>query len=176
MAEQSALEACAKSLTSLRGGILLGLGCRPRNLWHILPWLLHRGMNCLLLWVKHGVSGSLCLKVGTLHQELRTLVLELQTWNLHRGTIQEWGPNKLTGLREAELCVASEMLTWKPHLVLAILLHFLQIVLNDDGFVNQMLKILVVSVEQLKLDLILETLEKCVMLLLIGVDVIGGIP
>jgi hypothetical protein len=39
-----------------------------------------------------------------------------------------------------------------------------------------MLKILVVSVEQLELDLIIETLEKHVLLLLIGVDVIGGVP
>jgi hypothetical protein len=34
---QSTLQACAKSLTSLRGSILLGLGCRSRNLRHILP-------------------------------------------------------------------------------------------------------------------------------------------
>jgi hypothetical protein len=39
-----------------------------------------------------------------------------------------------------------------------------------------MLKIWDVGVEQLKLDLILETLESCVLLLLIIVDVVGGIP
>jgi hypothetical protein len=39
-----------------------------------------------------------------------------------------------------------------------------------------MLKIRVVVVEQLKLDFVLETLEKRVLLLLIGVDVVGGIP
>jgi hypothetical protein len=60
--------------------------------------------------------------------------------------------------------------------MLAILLHLLQLVLNDDGLVNQMLKIWVVSVKQLKLDLIIETLEKHVLLLLIGVDVASGIP
>jgi hypothetical protein len=60
--------------------------------------------------------------------------------------------------------------------MLAILLHLLQLVLNDDGLVNQMLKIRVVSVKQLKLDLIIETLEKHVLLLLIGVDVASGIP
>jgi hypothetical protein len=68
------------------------------------------------------------------------------------------------------------MLAWKTHLMLAILLHLLQLVLNDDGLVNQMLKIRVVSVKQLKLDLIIETLEKHVLLLLIGVDVASGIP
>jgi hypothetical protein len=60
--------------------------------------------------------------------------------------------------------------------VLAILLHFFQLILNDDGLINQMLQIWVVDVEQLKLDLIVEILEECVLLLLIGVDIIGGIP
>jgi hypothetical protein len=48
----------------------------------------------------------------------------------------------------------------KTYLMLVILLHFLQLVHNDDGLVKQMLKIWAVSVEQLKLDLILETLQK----------------
>jgi hypothetical protein len=39
-----------------------------------------------------------------------------------------------------------------------------------------MLKIWVVGVEQLKLDLVIETLEKHILFLLISVDVIGGIP
>jgi hypothetical protein len=39
-----------------------------------------------------------------------------------------------------------------------------------------MLKIWVVGVEQLKLDLVLETLEECILLLLVGVDIIGGGP
>jgi hypothetical protein len=39
-----------------------------------------------------------------------------------------------------------------------------------------MLKIWVVSVEQLEFDLITEVLEKCIMLLLVSVDIIGGIP
>jgi hypothetical protein len=39
-----------------------------------------------------------------------------------------------------------------------------------------MLEIWVVGVEQLKLDVTIETLEKHVLLLLIGVDIAGGIP
>jgi hypothetical protein len=39
-----------------------------------------------------------------------------------------------------------------------------------------MLKIWVVGVEQLELDLIIETLEKHILLLLIGANVIGGLP
>jgi hypothetical protein len=64
----------------------------------------------------------------------------------------------------------------KNHLVFAILLHLLYLVLDDDDLVNQMLKIWVVSVEQLKLDLIIETLGKHILLLLVGVDIIDGVP
>jgi hypothetical protein len=68
------------------------------------------------------------------------------------------------------------MLARETHLAFAILLHIFQLILDDDGLVNQMLKIWVVSVGQLKLDLIVETLEKRVLLLLVGVDIISGIP
>jgi hypothetical protein len=68
------------------------------------------------------------------------------------------------------------MLARETHPALAILLHFLPLVLNDDSLINQMLKIWVVGVEQLKLDLVLETLEKRVLLLLISVDIVSGIP
>jgi hypothetical protein len=64
------------------------------------------------------------------------LVLELRAWNLYRGTVQEWGSDKLTRLREAGLGVASRVLAQKTHLALAILLHFLQLILRDDGLVN----------------------------------------
>jgi hypothetical protein len=94
-------------------------------LWHILPRLLNDWTYCLLLQAKHGISGSLHLKVGTLHRELRMLVLELRTQNLHWCMIWEWGSDKLTGLREARLGVAFGMLARETHLVLAILLHFL---------------------------------------------------
>jgi hypothetical protein len=68
------------------------------------------------------------------------------------------------------------MLAQKTHLAFAILLHLLQLILNDDCLINQMLKIWVAGIEQLKLDLVLETLEECIWLLLVGVDVIGSIP
>jgi hypothetical protein len=73
------------------------------------------------------------------------------------------------------LTVASRMPTWKTHLVLVIFLHLFKLILDGDGLVNQMLKIRVVGVEQLKLDLVLEALKKRV-LLFIGVDVASGIP
>jgi hypothetical protein len=68
------------------------------------------------------------------------------------------------------------VLTAKIHLSLAIFLHLFQLILDDDGLINQMLKIWVFDIEQLKLDLIFENLEKHVLLLLIGVDIISGIP
>jgi hypothetical protein len=68
------------------------------------------------------------------------------------------------------------MLVWETHLALVILLHFLRLILNNYGLVNQMLKIWVVDVEQLKLDLVLETHEKRVLFLQVGADVVGGIP
>jgi hypothetical protein len=57
-------------------------------------------------------------------------------WNLHLCTSQEWGSDEITGLWEAGFSVASSMLTWKTHLVLAIFLHLFQLILDDDGLVN----------------------------------------
>jgi hypothetical protein len=68
------------------------------------------------------------------------------------------------------------VLVGKNHLVLAIFLHLIQIILDDDGLINQMLEFSVVGVEQLKLDVIIESLEKHVLLLLVCVDITDGIP
>jgi hypothetical protein len=89
---------------------------------------------------------------------------------------QKWGSNKLTRLRKVEPSVASRIRDRENHLALAILLHLFELILDDDGLLNQMLEIWVVCVEQLKPDPIIETLEKHVLLLLICVDIINGIP
>jgi hypothetical protein len=60
--------------------------------------------------------------------------------------------------------------------VFAILFHFFQLILDDDGLVNQLLKIWVVGVEQLELDLVIETLEKRILPFLISVDIVSGVP
>jgi hypothetical protein len=73
---------------------------------------------------------------------------------------RRWGSDKLIGLRKAGPSIASGMLAQKHHLVFATLFHLFYLILDDDGLVNQMLEIWVVYVEQLKLDLIIETLEK----------------
>jgi hypothetical protein len=51
------------------------------------------------------------------------------------------------------------MLAWGNHLVLAILLHLFEPILDDDGLIDQMVEIWVVYVEQLKLDLVIEPLR-----------------
>jgi hypothetical protein len=50
--------------------------------------------------------------------------------------------------------VVSKRMSIKGYLSLAILLHLLQFVLNDDSFIHQRLSILIVGVEQLELDVI----------------------
>jgi hypothetical protein len=68
------------------------------------------------------------------------------------------------------------MLAQKTHLTFVILLHLFQLILDDDGLVNKMLKIWVIGVEELKLDLIIETLEKHILFLLIVFDIVDGVP
>jgi hypothetical protein len=89
---------------------------------------------------------------------------------------REWGSDKLTGLQKAGPRVASGMLAQKGHLAFAILFHFFHLILDDNGLVNQMFKIWVVGVEQLKLDLVIENHAKRIVLLLIGAEVIDGVP
>jgi hypothetical protein len=104
-----------------------------------------------------------------LHQELGMLILKLWSGALHRRTIRKWGSKKLPRLRNAGPSVASGVVARENYLALAILLHLLQLILDDDGLINQVLQIWVVDVEQLQLDVIIETLEKHVLLLLIGI-------
>jgi hypothetical protein len=74
------------------------------------------------------------------------------------------------------LVLLPECWSGENHLVLAIFLHLIQIILDDDGLINQMLEFSVVGVEQLKLDVIIESLDKHVLLLLVCVDITDGIP
>jgi hypothetical protein len=87
---QSSLEIHTKSMTSLRVGILLELGCQARNLLSTLPRLLHNWMSYQLLGMEHCITRMLCQKVGTLHRELGMLVLEFRTRDLHLCMTWEW--------------------------------------------------------------------------------------
>jgi hypothetical protein len=107
VAWQSTLETRTKSLTSLRGSILLVQGYRTRGLQNILHGLLHDWMDCFLLRAEHWKTETLCLKVGMLHRELRTLILELQMRAVHQWVTHERGSEELTRLRNVMSSVAS---------------------------------------------------------------------
>jgi hypothetical protein len=62
------------------------------------------------------------------------------------------------------------------HFPLAILFHFSDLVFNDNGLVDHVLEVGVVSVEQLELNVIIQSTQEHVLLLLVSVDVIRGIP
>jgi hypothetical protein len=72
--------------------------------------------------------------------------------------------------------VASRRLSLKWHFMLVILLHLFKLVLHNDSLVDHPLEIFIVSVEKLKLNLIIESIQECIMFLLIGVDIIQPIP
>jgi hypothetical protein len=52
------------------------------------------------------------------------------------GTVWEWGSDKLSRLREERLRVAFGMQAQKTYLALVILLHFIRLILVDDGLIN----------------------------------------
>jgi hypothetical protein len=61
------------------------------------------------------------------------------------------------------------------HLPFAILLHFLEFVFNNNGRIDHVLEVSIVGVEQLELNIIIQSLQEQVLLLFINVDVFGGI-
>jgi hypothetical protein len=60
-------------------------------------------------------------------------------------------------------------------LPLAILLDFLYLVLNLNGLIDHTLEIVVIGVQQLKLNVIIQLIQEHVLLLLIRIDVVGGV-
>jgi phage-related holin len=63
----------------------------------------------------------------------------------------------------------------ESHLLLVILLHLLDLVLNNNGLVDHVLEVYVVRVEQLELNIIIQSLQEQVMFLFISVDVVKGV-
>jgi hypothetical protein len=93
-----------------------------------------------------------------------------------------WRPVHLEWLKkQVRLCEARPNITPKGlsrewHFPLAILLHFSDRVFIDNGLVDHVLEVGVVSVEQLELNVIIQPTQEHVLLLLVCVDVIRGIP
>jgi hypothetical protein len=61
------------------------------------------------------------------------------------------------------------------HLTLAILLHFLELVSNNNGLVNHVLEVCIVCVGQLELNVIIQSMQEHIMFLLTSVNVVRGI-
>jgi hypothetical protein len=72
--------------------------------------------------------------------------------------------------------IASKGLPREWHISFAILLHFLEFTFNNNGLVNHVLEIDVVSVEQLELNITVQSFQEHVLLLFVSVDVFGGLP
>jgi hypothetical protein len=87
----------------------------------------------------------------------------------------EW-LEKLVRLREARPNITPRGLSIEWYFPLAILLHFSDLVFNDNGLVDHVLEVGVVGVEQLELNVIIQFTQEHVLLLLVGVDVVRGIP
>jgi hypothetical protein len=83
---------------------------------------------------------------------------------------------KLVRLHEARPNIASRGWSREWHLPLAILLHLSDLVFNNNGLVDHVLKVGVVGVQQLELNVIIQPIQEHILLLLIRVDVIRGLP
>jgi hypothetical protein len=72
--------------------------------------------------------------------------------------------------------VASGGLSMEWHLPLSILLYILDFVFNNNGLVNHVMEICIVCVEQLELNVIIQSIHEHVLFLFIGVDVFRVYP
>jgi hypothetical protein len=124
--------------------------------------------------VAHSSSSSVVVVAATeqlaSESKLRVLHFHRHLWLVHL-----WWLEELVRLREARLNIASGGLFMKSHLPRAIFLHFLDFVFNNNGLVDHVLEISVVGVEQLELNIIIQSIQEHVLLLLIDVDVFGGV-
>jgi hypothetical protein len=172
MASQTTLETSSTSTVALRWCTVRGSGIGAGALLHALArWLLPVGSRWLLL-------RPLCLEARTLDLKVRPLRRKLRAGHLywHRRPVHlEWLVS-LVRLREARPNITPRGLSREWHFRLAILLHFLDLVFNDNGLVDHVLEVGIVGVEQLELNVIIQSTQEHVLLLLVGVDIVRGIP
>jgi hypothetical protein len=134
-------------------------------------WLLPVGSRWLLLRPLRLEAWTLGLKIWPLRQKLRARHLYWHWRPVHL----EW-LEKLVRLHEARPNITPRGLSREWHFPLAILFHFSDLVLNDSGLVDHVLEIGVVGVEQLELNVIIQSTQEHILLILVGVDVVRGIP
>jgi hypothetical protein len=172
MASQPTLETSSTSMVSLRWCTMRGWGIGVGALLHALArWLLPVGSRWLLLRPLHLEARTLGLKVRSLCRKLRAGHL---FW--HRRPIHLKWLEKLVRLCEARPNITPRGLSREWHFPLAILLHFSYIVFNGNGLVDHVLEVGVVGVEQLELNVIIQSTQEHVLFLLSCVDVVRGIP
>jgi hypothetical protein len=172
MASQPTLETSSTGTVSLRWCTVRDWGIGARALLYALArWLLPIGSRWLLLRPLRLEARTLGLKVRPLH---RKLIARHLYW--HRRPVHlEW-LKKLVRLREARPNITPGGLSREWHFPLVILLHFSNLVFNDNGLVDHVLEVSVVSVEQLELNVIIQPTLEHILFLLIRVDVARGIP
>jgi hypothetical protein len=94
----------------------------------------------------------------------------------HRRPVHlEW-LEKLVRLHEVRPNITPRGLFREWHFPLVILLHFSDLVFDDNGLVDHVLDVGVVGVEQLELNVFIQPTQEQVLFLLIRVDVVRGIP
>jgi hypothetical protein len=93
----------------------------------------------------------------------------------HLWPVHLWWLEELVRLRKVRPNIASRGLSMEWHLPLAILLHLLDLVFNNNGLVDHLLEVYVVCVEQLELNVIIQSIREHVIILLIGVDVFRAV-
>jgi hypothetical protein len=143
VATQTTLETNSTITASLRWYILRGWSIRAGAFLHVLVRrLLHIGLRCLLLRPLHLEVQALRLKVQSLYLELRVRHLH---WHLR--PVHLWWLEGLVRLREERPNIAPRGLSMEWYLPLAILLHLLDLVFNNNGLVNHVLEVCVVCVE-----------------------------
>jgi hypothetical protein len=101
---------------------------------------------------------------------LGALHLHWHLWLIHL-----WWLEKLVRLREVRPNVAFGGLSMEWHLPLAILIHLLDLLFNNNGFVDHVLEVCIVRVEQLELNIIIQSIQEHVMFLPISVDVVKSV-
>jgi hypothetical protein len=94
----------------------------------------------------------------------------------HRRPVHLKWLEKFFRLREARPNITPRGLSREWHFPLAILLHFPDLIFNDNGLVDHVLEVGVVGAELLELNVIIQPTQEHVLFLLIRVDVVRGIP
>jgi hypothetical protein len=172
MVSQPTLETSSTSMVSLRWCTVRGWGNGARALLHALArWLLPVGSRWLLLRPLRLEGRTLGLKVQPLCRKLRVRHLHWHRRPVHLEWLVE-----LVRLREARPNITPRGFSREWHFPLAILLHFLYLIFNDNGLVDHVLEVSVVGVKQLELNVIIRPTQEHILLLLVRVDVVKGVP